>query len=80
MSPKYPLPFKDPVHSRTANERSLNYYKMLVKAYNIRQQIKGNPFKIPDRLHGQIAGYLHHNKSDDVHEALTYFHITGTKF
>lgn len=74
------FPFKDPVHNRTPKERSLNYYKMLVKAYNIKQQINGRLFRIPDRHHAKIANYLHSHQSDDVREALTWYHINGTQY
>jgi len=79
MPPKYPLPYKDSVHSRSS-ERSYSYYKMLVKAYNIKQGINGNPFRIPEKYFDRVASYLQDNKSDDVREALEFLHFHGNKF
>jgi len=75
MPPKFYNP-RD-VHVR---KKDREYYEKLVFSYNNRFSNMKGSFKIPGDMVGKVVNYLYANQSNDINEALNFYHSLGDKF
>jgi len=75
MPPKFYNP-RD-VHVR---KKDRDYYENLVVSYNNRFSDMKGSFKIPGNMVPKVVNYLYANQSNDIREALNFYHALGHKF